>query len=212
VTRADSAVRPPMRVLVAEDEALIRMDLVEMLQEEGYAVVGEAADGGAAVTMATELRPDLVLLDVKMPVLDGLSAAEQIVAARIAPVVILTAFSQRDLVERAREAGVMAYLVKPFQKKDLLPAIEMAASRFSELVTLEREVGDLAGRLEARKLVDRAKGRLQTEHAMSEPEAFRFLQRRSMDTRRSMRAVAQDVLDGALVPASPAGPVTQDDV
>jgi two-component system, response regulator PdtaR len=198
-----------MRVLVAEDEALIRMDLVEMLEEEGYAVVGEAADGGAAVTMATELRPDLVLLDVKMPVLDGLSAAEQIVAARIAPVVILTAFSQRDLVERAREAGVMAYLVKPFQKKDLLPAIEMAASRFSELVTLEREVGDLTGRLEARKLVDRAKGRLQTEHAMSEPEAFRFLQRRSMDTRRSMRAVAQDVLDGAL--PVPAGIVTQDD-
>ena len=119
----------PLRVLVAEDEALIRMDLVEMLEEEGYAVVGEAADGGAAVAMATGLRPDLVLLDVKMPVLDGLSAAEQIVAARIAPVVILTAFSQRDLVERAREAGVMAYLVKPFQKKDLLPAIEMAASR-----------------------------------------------------------------------------------
>jgi AmiR/NasT family two-component response regulator len=198
-----------MRVLVAEDEALIRMDLVEMLEEEGYAVVGEAGDGGAAVTMATELRPDLVLLDVKMPVLDGLSAAEQIVAARIAPVVILTAFSQRDLVERAREAGVMAYLVKPFQKKDLLPAIEMASSRFSELVTLEREVGDLTGRLEARKLVDRAKGRLQIEHAMSEPEAFRFLQRRSMDTRRSMRAVAQDVLDGAVVVE--AQPVTPDD-
>jgi response regulator NasT len=197
-----------MRVLVAEDEALIRMDLVEMLEEEGYAVVGEAADGGAAVAMATELRPDLVLLDVKMPVLDGLSAAEQIVAARIAPVVILTAFSQRDLVERAREAGVMAYLVKPFQKKDLLPAIEMAASRFAELVTLEREVGDLTGRLEARKVVDRAKGRLQSEQGMSEPEAFRFLQRRSMDTRRSMRAVAQDVLDGALVVADA---VTQDD-
>ncbi len=194
-----------MRVLVAEDEALIRMDLVEMLEEEGYAVVGEAADGGAAVTMATELRPDLVLLDVKMPVLDGLSAAEQIVAARIAPVVILTAFSQRDLVERAREAGVMAYLVKPFQKKDLLPAIEMAASRFSELVTLEREVGDLTGRLEARKLVDRAKGRLQTEQGMTEPEAFRFLQRRSMDTRRSLRAVAQDVLDGALPSAGAVG-------
>ena len=198
-----------MRVLVAEDEALIRMDLVEMLSEEGYAVVGEAADGGAAVTLATELRPDLVLLDVKMPVLDGLSAAEQIVAARIAPVVILTAFSQRDLVERAREAGVMAYLVKPFQKKDLLPAIEMAASRFAELVVLEREVGDLTGRLEARKLVDRAKGLLQSEHGMNEPEAFRFLQRRSMDTRRSMRAVAQDVLDGAVVVA--AEPVTQDD-
>ena len=185
-----------MRVLVAEDEALIRMDLVEMLSEEGYSVVAEAGDGGSAVRLASELRPDLVLLDVKMPVLDGLSAAEQIVAARIAPVVILTAFSQRDLVERAREAGVMAYLVKPFQRKDLLPAIEMATSRFAELVTLEREVGDLTGRLEARKVVDRAKGVLQTEHGMSEPDAFRFLQRRSMDTRRSMRSVAQDVLDG----------------
>ena len=182
-------------MLVAEDEALIRMDLVEMLEEEGYAVVGQAADGASAVRLAGELRPDLVLLDVKMPVLDGLSAAEQIVGARIAPVVILTAFSQRDLVERAREAGVMAYLVKPFQKKDLLPAIEMAVSRFTELVTLEREVGDLTGRLEARKLVDRAKGVLQGR-GMSEPEAFRYLQRRSMDTRRSMRAVAQEVLDG----------------
>ena len=170
-----------------------------MLQEEGYEVVAEAGDGASAVRLATELRPDLVLLDVKMPVLDGLSAAEQVVGARIAPVVILTAFSQRDLVERAREAGVMAYLVKPFQKKDLLPAIEMAVSRFSELVTLEREVGDLTGRLEARKLVDRAKGVLQGEHGMTEPEAFRFLQRRSMDTRRSMRVVAQEVLDVGLV-------------
>ena len=191
--------RPPLRVLVAEDEALIRMDLVEMLEEEGYAVVGQAGDGASAVRLATELRPDLVLLDVKMPVLDGLSAAEQVVAARIAPVVILTAFSQRDLVERAREAGVMAYLVKPFQKKDLLPAIEMAVSRFTQLVTLEREVNDLHGRLEARKLVDRAKGVLQAEHGMTEPQAFRFLQRRSMDTRRSMRAVAQEVLELGLV-------------
>jgi response regulator NasT len=192
-------------VLVAEDEALIRMDLVEMLEEDGYTVVGQAADGAAAVRLAGELRPDLVLLDVRMPVLDGLSAAEQIVAARIAPVVILTAFSQRDLVERAREAGVMAYLVKPFQRKDLLPAIEMAVSRFAELVALEKEVGDLAGRLEARKLVDRAKGALQTA-GMTEPEAFRHIQRRSMDERRSMRAVAQDVLDAAAVTGpTPAG-------
>ena len=146
--------------------------------------------------LATELRPDLVILDVKMQVLDGLSAAEQVVAARIAPVVILTAFSQRDLVERAREAGVMAYLVKPFQRKDLVPAIEMAVSRFTELVALEKEVGDLSGRLEARKLVERAKGVLQLQ-GMTEPEAFRHVQRRSMDERRSMRAVAQEVLDAA---------------
>ena len=197
MTRSDaaSAGRPPLRVLVAEDEALIRMDLIEMLEEEGCSVVGQAGDGAAAVRLASELRPDLVLLDVKMPVLDGLSAAEQVVAARIAPVVILTAFSQRDLVERAREAGVMAYLVKPFAKKDLLPAIELAVSRFAELVALEREVGDLAGRLEARKLVDRAKSVLQSEHGMTEPEAFRYLQRTSMDTRRSMRAVASEVLE-----------------
>jgi response regulator NasT len=190
-----TAARPPLRVLVAEDEALIRMDLVEMLEEDGYVVVGQAGDGESAVRLATELRPDLVILDVKMPVLDGLSAAEQVVAARIAPVVILTAFSQRDLVERAREAGVMAYLVKPFQRKDLLPAIEMAVSRFAELVALEKEVGDLSGRLEARKLVDRAKAVLQTERGMTEPEAFRYVQRRSMDERRSMRAIAQEVLE-----------------
>lgn len=192
-----TAARPPLRVLVAEDEALIRMDLVEMLEEDGYSVVGQAGDGQTAVRLATELRPDLVVLDVKMPVLDGLSAAEQIVAARIAPVMILTAFSQRDLVERAREAGVMAYLVKPFQRKDLVPAIEMAVSRFAELLALEQEVGDLSGRLEARKLVERAKGVLQAEQGMTEPEAFRHIQRRSMDERRSMRAVAQDVLDAA---------------
>jgi AmiR/NasT family two-component response regulator len=186
------------RVLLAEDEALIRLDLKEMLEEEGFEVAGEASDGETAVRLATELRPDLVILDVKMPVLDGLSAAEQIVAARLAPVVILTAFSQRDLVERAREAGAMAYLVKPFQKKDLVPTIEMAVSRFQEIVALEGEVSDLNGRLEARKLVDRAKSVLQTDHGMTEPEAFRAVQRASMDQRRSMRAVAQDVLDGQL--------------
>ena len=141
------------RVLIAEDEALIRLDLKEMLEEEGYAVVGEAADGEEAVALAGSLRPDLVILDVKMPKLDGIAAAEQIAGGRVAPVVILTAFSQRDLVERAREAGAMAYLVKPFQKKDLVPTIEMATSRFAEIVALEQEVGGLHERLEARKVV-----------------------------------------------------------
>jgi len=191
---------PPLRVLVAEDEALIRLDLVEMLREEGYEVCGEAADGRTAVELATSLRPDVVVMDIKMPVLDGLGAAEQLAAARIAPVVVLTAFSQRDLVERAREAGAMAYLVKPFQKKDLVPAVEMAVSRFTELVALEQEVADLHGRLETRKLVERAKGVLQAEHGMTEPAAFRWIQRRSMDARLSMRSVAEDVLAGRAVP------------
>jgi response regulator NasT len=195
-------VTAPTRVLIAEDEALIRLDLREMLVEDGYDVCGEAGDGASAVRLAQELRPSVVILDVKMPVLDGISAAEQIVAERIAPVVILTAFSQRDLVERAREAGVMAYLVKPFQKKDLAPAIEMAVSRFAEVLALEKEVGDLSGRLEVRKLVDRAKGVLQSEHGLSEPDAFRWIQRTSMDGRQSMRAVAQGVLDGTIRPAA----------
>ena len=182
------------RVLIAEDEALIRLDLREMLEEEGYAVVGEAADGETAVRLAEELRPDLVVLDVKMPVLDGLAAAERIARARIAPVVVLTAFSQRDLVERAREAGAMAYLVKPFEKKDLLPAIEMALSRHDELARLEAEVGDLRERLEARKVVERAKGALMAEHGLTEPEAFRWLQRTSMDRRTTMRALSERVL------------------
>lgn len=197
-----AAADPPRapRVLVAEDESLIRLDLVEMLREEGYDVCGEAADGASAVRLAQELKPDLVIVDVKMPVLDGLSAAEQIVAARIAPVVVLTAFSQRDLVERAREAGVMAYLVKPFQQKDLVPTIEMAVSRFAELIALESEVADLSGRLAARKLIDRAKGVLQSAHGMTEPQAFRWIQQASMDRRRSMRAVAEDVLAGSLLP------------
>ena len=195
----------PTRVLVAEDEALIRLDLREMLEEEGYVVCGEAGDGATAVRLAQELRPSLVILDVKMPVLDGISAAEQIVGERIAPVVILTAFSQRDLVERAREAGAMAYLVKPFQKKDLVPTIEMAVSRFGELVALEQEVTDLSARLEVRKLVDRAKSVLQSAHGLSEPDAFRWIQRTSMDRRQSMRVVAQGVLDGtALPPETPA--------
>jgi two-component system, response regulator PdtaR len=184
------------RVLIAEDEALIRLDLREMLEEEGFEVVGEAADGEQAVQLANELVPDLVICDVKMPKMDGIAAAAQITGNRVAPVVMLTAFSQRDLVERARDAGAMAYLVKPFQKRDLLPAIEMATSRFAEIKALEAEVTDLRDRLEARKLIERAKGALMSAHAMSEPEAFRWIQRAAMDNRTSMRAVAELVLSG----------------
>lgn len=181
-------------VVIAEDEALIRLDLAEMLTEEGYDVVGQAGDGQRAVELAEELRPDLVVLDVKMPRLDGISAAAQIAAQRIAPVVILTAFSQRELVERARDAGAMAYLVKPFGKSDLVPAIEMALSRFAELRQLESEVADLAERLETRKLVDRAKSVLQQSLGISEPDAFRWIQKTSMDLRMSMRQVAEGVV------------------
>lgn len=189
-----AADQPRRRVVVAEDEALIRMDLKEMLEEEGYDVVGEAGDGEAAVALVEEHRPDLAILDVKMPVLDGISAAERIAAARLAPVLILTAFSQRDLVERAREAGAMAYLVKPFGKSDLVPAIEMAASRYTEITSLEAEVADLNERLETRKLVERAKGILQTAFQMTEPEAFRWIQKTSMDKRVTMRQVAELVI------------------
>ena len=187
--------RGARRVVIAEDEALIRMDLAEMLHEEGYDVVGQAADGEQAVTLAEELRPDLVILDVKMPRLDGIAAAERIVAARIAPVVILTAFSQRELVERARDAGAMAYLVKPFSRSDLVPAIEMAVSRFAESQMLEAEVADLTDRLETRKAVDRAKGVLQERLGLSEPDAFRWIQKTAMDLRLSMRQVADGVLE-----------------
>ena len=180
----------PRRVVIAEDEALIRMDLAEMLVEEGYVVVGQAADGAAAVDLAEQERPDLVILDVKMPVLDGIAAAERIAQARIAPVVILTAFSQRELVDRARDAGAMAYLVKPFTRSDLVPAIEIAVSRFTELGALERGVADLGEQLAARKAVDRAKGVLQKELGLTEPEAFRWIQKTAMDLRRSMREVA----------------------
>jgi AmiR/NasT family two-component response regulator len=185
------------RVVIAEDEALIRMDLAEMLEEEGYAVVGQAGDGETAVKLAAEHRPDLVILDVKMPVLDGISAAERIGAEKIAPVLMLTAFSQRELVERARDAGAMAYLVKPFSKADLVPAIEMATSRYEQLRALETEVADLAQRFETRKLIDRAKGLLQTQLGLTEPEAFRWVQKTSMDRRLTMREVAQAVIDGA---------------
>jgi len=182
-------------VLVAEDEALIRLDLVEMLKEEGYAVAGEAADGEQAVAMATELRPDLVILDVKMPKLDGIDAAAAIAGERIAPVVILTAFSQRDLVERARAAGAMAYLVKPFAKHDLVPAIELAVSRFAELQALETEVATLTERMETRKVVERAKGLLMAKQGLSEPDAFRWIQRTAMDRRATMKDVADAVIE-----------------
>ncbi len=190
----------PTRVLIAEDEALIRLDLKEMLQEEGFEVVAEVADGASAVRLTRELRPDLVILDVKMPVMDGIQAAEEIANERLAAILMLTAFSQRDLVEQARRAGAMAYLVKPFQKHDLLPAVEIAAGRFRDLSGLEREVDDLQGRLEARKLVERAKGLLQEREGMSEGDAFRFVQRQAMERRLTMRQVAEQIierLDGA---------------
>ena len=183
------------RVVIAEDEALIRLDLAEMLEEEGYDVVAQAEDGEKAVQLVTEHRPDLVILDVKMPRLDGIAAAEQIAAQRIAPVVILTAFSQRDLVERASEAGAMAYLVKPFDQSDLVPAIEMAMSRFAELRQVEAEVADLQEQLATRKLVDRAKGALQQSLGLTEPESFRWIQKTAMDLRLTMRQVAEGVIE-----------------
>jgi two-component system, response regulator PdtaR len=187
----------PFRVVIAEDEALIRLDLKEMLEEDGYVVVGEASDGEAAVKLTESLRPDLVMMDIKMPGLDGISAAERIAADHLAAVVILTAFSQRDLVLRARDAGAMAFLVKPFTKADLVPAIEIAVSRFQEVSALETEVTSLKERLEVRKLLDRAKGLLQAEQGMTEAEAFRWIQKSSMDRRMTMRAVAEEVLQGA---------------
>ncbi len=185
----------PRRVLIAEDEALIRLDLSEMLREEGYDVVGEAGDGQEAVELAETLKPDLVIMDVKMPRRDGIDAAAEIAAKRIAPIVVLTAFSQRDLVEKARDAGAMAYLVKPFSASDLIPAIELAMSRFAEIAGLEKEVADLSERLETRKLVERAKGLLQAKHAMTEPEAFAWIQKAAMDRRTTMKRVAEVVLE-----------------
>ena len=182
-------------MLIAEDEALIRLDLAEMLAEEGYDVVAQAADGEQAVALAVEHRPDLVIMDVQMPKLDGIAAASRIAAARIAPVVMLTAFSQRELVDRARDAGAMAYLVKPFSKADLVPAIEMARSRFAEIAQLETEVADLTEQLAARKAVERAKGVLQKKLGISEPDAFRWIQKTAMDLRLSMRQVADGVIE-----------------
>ncbi|WP_082748939.1 ANTAR domain-containing response regulator [Nocardioides jensenii] len=191
------------RVVIAEDEALIRMDLAEMLAEEGYDVVGQAADGEQAIALAEQLQPDLVILDVKMPRLDGISAAERIAEKRIAPCLMLTAFSQRDLVERARDAGAMAYLVKPFSRNDLVPAIEMAVSRFTELAALESEVADLTERLETRKSVERAKGVLQKELGLSEPDAFRWIQKTAMDLRLSMKQVSDGVVEHGPGSATP---------
>ena len=182
------------RVLIAEDEALIRLDLKEMLEEEGYTVVAEVGDGQQAVDQAEELRPDLVILDIQMPVLDGLSAAEQIAKARTAPVIVLTAFSQRELVERARDAGAMAYLVKPFTKNDLVPAIEVARARFAEMTTLDSEVRSLEERLEARKVVEKAKGKLMADRGITEADAFRWIQRTAMNERTSMKALAERLL------------------
>ena len=181
-------------VIVAEDEALIRLDLVELLTEEGYDVVGEAGDGEEAVKLARELEPDLVIMDVKMPKMDGISAAEIIAEERIAPVVMLTAFSQRDLVERAREAGAMAYVVKPFGASDGGPAIEIAMGRFQEIKAIEDELVSLEERLESRKVIDQAKGILQQDLGLTEPEAFRWIQKTAMDLRKSMRDVADGVI------------------
>ncbi|CAB4332896.1 MAG: response regulator [Actinobacteria bacterium] len=181
-----------IRILVAEDEALIRMDLVEMLQEAGYEVVAQATNGEEAIALATEHIPDLAILDVKMPILDGISAAEKIIS--IAPVLMLTAFSQRELVERARDAGVMAYVVKPFTIGDLIPAIEIAISRHTQMRSLADEVADLHERLETRKVIDRAKGILMKALNLSEPEAFSWIQRAAMDRRLTMKEVAQAVI------------------
>lgn len=183
------------RVVVAEDEALIRMDIVETLRDNGFDVVGEAGDGERAVELATELRPDLVVMDVKMPKLDGISAAERLNKDNIAPVVLLTAFSQKELVERAAAAGALAYVVKPFTPSDLLPAIEIALSRYEQIQALEGEISDMADRFETRKVVDIAKGILNEKMGLTEPEAFRWIQKASMDRRLTMKDVALTIID-----------------
>lgn len=195
MTDEETSPSPKRRVVVAEDESLIRMDIVEILRDNGFDVVGEAGDGLTAVSLVEELRPDLVVMDVKMPELDGISAAERINQNHLAPVVLLTAFSQKELVERASEAGALAYVVKPFTPADLLPAIEIALSRFQQIVALENEVADLAERFETRKLVDRAKGILNEKMGLSEPEAFRWIQKASMDRRLTMQDVAKTIID-----------------
>lgn len=191
----------PTRVVIAEDEAIIRLDLKELLEEEGYEVVAETGRGDEAVEMVREHKPDLAILDIKMPGLDGLEAASQITADRICAVLILTAFSQRDLIDQARDAGALAYLVKPFQREDLIPAIEVAKGRFAEITALEDEVDDLSERLEARKAVDRAKGILMDESGVDEQEAWRFIQRTAMDSRIKIHEAARQVVDEGLRPS-----------
>jgi len=186
-----------IRVVIADDESIICMDLREMLSNLGYLVVGEAGDGRSAVNLARELRPDVVLMDIKMPDMDGIEAARVLTEERIAPVVMLTAFSQRDLVEQAREAGAMAYVVKPFDASDVVPAIEIAMARFAEIRALDDEIEDLEERLASRKIVDQAKGLLQESLGLTEPEAFRWIQKTAMDLRKSMREVAEGVIDHA---------------
>ena len=188
------------RVVIAEDEAIIRLDLRETLEEEGYEVVGECGRGDDAVRLARELKPDLAILDIKMPGMDGISAAKAITAERLCGVLILTAFSQRDFIEQARDAGALAYLVKPFQKSELVPAIELAIGRHREVVALSTEVRDLEEQLETRKVVDRAKGVLMDRYGLSEATAFAFIQRTAMSERSKMRAVADRIIAGDLTP------------
>ena len=190
----------PTRVVIAEDEAIIRLDLKETLQEEGYEVVGETGRGDEAIELVRDLEPDLAILDIKMPGLDGLAAAREISAERQAAVLILTAFSQRDLIEQARDAGALAYLVKPFQRSELIPAVEVALGRFQEMRALEAEVKGLEDQLETRRLVDRAKGLLMDKHGLSENDAFSFIQKTAMRERSTMKSIAQQVIDGGLHP------------
>jgi len=190
----------PVRVVIAEDEAIIRLDLKETLEEEGYEVVGETGRGDEAVELVSRLSPDVAILDIKMPGMDGLAAASQISQAKQAAVLILTAFSQRDLIEQARDAGALAYLVKPFQRSELIPAVEVALGRFQEMKALQAEVNSLEDQLETRRLVDRAKGLLMDHHSQSEHDAFNFIQKTAMRDRTTMKAVAQQVIDGELVP------------
>lgn len=191
----DTDATHPVRIVVAEDETIIRLDIVETLRGQGYEVVGEADNGQRAVELVEEYKPDLVLMDISMPVMDGISATRQISERSLAPVVILTAFSQRDLIDQATEAGAMSYIVKPFSETDLVPAIELAKARFEQLITLEAEISDLTARFETRKLVDQAKSLLMEKLEITEPEAFRWIQKTSMDRRLTMKDVAQTVIE-----------------